>query len=301
MNSKNSIPQIIFYKATANIRLAVLVILVLGSTFSLKPVWAAGELSGQETAIIAQTNAVRAQVGLPALTMDARLMRSAAAKANDMAIKGYFSHANPDGFRMAYWINNAGYIYILAGENLAKGFHDTSRLMNTWVASPSHYKNLVEPKFTNIGIGIAESWYEDQMTTFVVQHFGAEATPATQQAGQLSSAVTSLVAPLIESVAGATDEQASILSQTYPTPLSVDTPVITSPALKDLPKSPASLTEQAGTQVDTPAEALPVATWPVWVAAAIAGLVYLLDIELILLFRGKLIQGIRKAVSTRSK
>ena len=100
----------------------------------------ANDLIGQEAAIINRTNQVRAEVGLPALNTDSRLMRSAAAKAADMATHGYFGHATPEGNRMNYWIMPEGYVYSLAGENIAKGYHSLDRLMSAWITSPTHYK-----------------------------------------------------------------------------------------------------------------------------------------------------------------
>jgi hypothetical protein len=81
-------------------------------------------------------------------------------------------------------------------------------MINAWVASPSHYKNLVEPKFTDIGVGMAEGMYEDQPTLFVVQHFGVEAAPIVKDTAPL----VSVTAPLVESVAGASDGQTIINS-----------------------------------------------------------------------------------------
>jgi len=133
-------------------------------------------LMGQEKTIISLTNQLRNNTGLDELTVDKRLMSSARNKALDMATRGYFDHASPEGNRMAYWITDAGYNYSLAGENLAKGFTSADRLVQAWASSFSHYVNLVEPKFKNVGVGIAEGVYYGQTTIFVVQHFGVEQT-----------------------------------------------------------------------------------------------------------------------------
>ena len=179
------------------------------------PALAANPLMGQEAAIIARTNQIRAEAGLPALVVNQSLAISAVNKANDMATKGYFAHANPDGQRMGYWIGATGYVYSLAGENLAKGYSSLDRLMNAWVTSPSHYKNLVEPKFTQIGIGMAEGWYENQPTLFIVQHFAAEVAPVVNEINELTGVAT-LVSPLLEGVVGTTDAQAGV---SQPTPV----------------------------------------------------------------------------------
>lgn len=139
--------------------------------------WAASPLMGQELVIIGATNAVRVEQGLSSLAVDARLMASAQRKAEDMAAQNYFSHASPEGHKMAHWINGTGYSYTLAGENLAKGFSSVDRLLAAWSNSPLHYKNLVEPRFVHIGVGVAEGTLDGLPATFVVQHF-AEPTVA---------------------------------------------------------------------------------------------------------------------------
>jgi uncharacterized protein YkwD len=173
-------------------------------------------LIGQEQAIIAQTNQIRERVGLPPLGQNSYLTTSASRKAADMASRGYFDHGNPDGYRMAYWINGAGYTYTLAGENIAKGFSSLDRLMNAWVNSPAHYKNLVEPKFTEIGIGMAEGWYENQNTLFIVQHFGAPVAPAIPNITELTASLVSKATPLMESLVN-NNEQSAII-KISPTP-----------------------------------------------------------------------------------
>jgi len=144
---------------------------VIGSPTVTK---AASSIIDQEQVIVDYTNQIRGQAGLPDLEIDSRLMVSAFNKASDMAEKGYFSHANPEGLRMAYWINDTGYYYSLAGENLAKGFTSIDRLMQAWLDSPSHYRNLVETEFTNIGIGISVRSIDGRDIIFVAQHFGKE-------------------------------------------------------------------------------------------------------------------------------
>jgi len=152
-----------------------LVILALSITVSSPVKVLATKLAtNQEYIIIERTNQLRNESGLPDLVPDNRLMTSATNKAIDMAERGYFSHANPEGLRMSYWIHGANYYYSLAGENLAKGFTSIDRLMKAWADSPSHCRNLLENKFTNIGVGIATKSINGQEIIFVVQHFGVE-------------------------------------------------------------------------------------------------------------------------------
>ncbi|MFA5270577.1 MAG: CAP domain-containing protein [Patescibacteria group bacterium] len=244
----------------------------------------ANDLIGQEAAIISRTNQVRAGVGLPALTTDSRLMRSAAAKASDMATKGYFAHADASGNRMNYWITPQGYVYSLAGENIAKGYSNIDRLMNAWINSPTHYKNLVEPKFTDIGIGMASGWYEDRETLFIVQHFGVE---ATQTAKDISK-MTAVVAPLIEQVAGIS-EISTVNASTQSEPVLVNTPV---QLTVELPELKPSTTVEVAQVLQPPVSTGGVAgvIWPLWAIMILAAMGFIIDERSILLIRERLSQ-----------
>lgn len=134
-------------------------------------VWATG-LMGKELEIVQLTNNLRQQQGLPILLINEQLNISAEAKAENMAVNGYFSHADKNGIRMGYWITSAGYNYLRAGENLAKGFTNTEDLMTTWINSPTHYANLINMNYREIGVGITQGYIDGRATVFVVQHFG---------------------------------------------------------------------------------------------------------------------------------
>ena len=67
----------------------------------------------------------------------------------------------------------AGYNYVYAGENLAKDFGNTSRLMDAWMASPTHRENIVSSKYSEIGLAVVPGTLQGQETVLVVQFFGA--------------------------------------------------------------------------------------------------------------------------------
>lgn len=238
----------------------------------------ANDLVGQEGAIINRTNQVRAEAGLPALNTDSRLMRSATAKAVDMATKGYFGHTNSDGHKMNYWITPEGYVYSLAGENIAKGFHSLDRLMNAWITSPTHYKNLVEPRFTDIGVGMATGWYEDQETLFIVQHFGVEATKVAKDIGTM----TALFSPLIEDVAGAVDSNTNkAYAQSEPVvPLTVNSPIRVA-IESSVPATIIQTAQASPMSTSKPNELL----WPFWAILMLATIGYVSDTEFLLMIK----------------
>ncbi len=140
--------------------------------------------------IINLTNTTRKSLGFSELKANLLLTQAAQAKANDMAEKGYFSHTSPDGKLPWDFMKQAGYEYIMAGENLAVNFLESEAVNTAWMNSPTHKANLINKNYEQIGIGIAQGNYGNRESIFVVQMFGVpteqtiilsqEATPVTE-------------------------------------------------------------------------------------------------------------------------
>lgn len=122
--------------------------------------------------IISLTNEVRVRQRLPELKEDATLNRAANAKAEDMLINQYFDHVSPKKVGLQYWLKKIGYDYNVAGENLAMGFSSPEEVVNAWTKSRTHYENLIDPEYKEIGIGMVSGAFESQDTTLVAQFFG---------------------------------------------------------------------------------------------------------------------------------
>lgn len=122
--------------------------------------------------LIAKVNNERAEQQLVELVENPVLTHAALIKAQDMASRGYFAHVDPDGNQPWHYLKLAGYKYQSAGENLAVNFVDSSEVHRAWMKSPTHKANIVQPKFTEIGIATAEGVYKGKNVTFVVQFFG---------------------------------------------------------------------------------------------------------------------------------
>lgn len=118
------------------------------------------------------TNNQRENNSLPDLKENNLLTQAAQLKANDMAARGYFSHNTPDGKTPWYWLEQVGYKYSYAGENLAVNFFESDEVAQAWMNSPSHRANIVKKDYTEIGIAVASGIYEGRNTVFVVQFFG---------------------------------------------------------------------------------------------------------------------------------
>lgn len=129
------------------------------------------KLEGEE--VIALTNALRQEKGLEPLLGEVKLFTSSDLKAKDMVTKEYFDHHSPDGRGLEDFLKLAKYDYRVAGENLAIGFFDAKSLVDAWTKSPTHYANLIDPEFNDIGIGVEIGNYKNEPTVYIAQHFGS--------------------------------------------------------------------------------------------------------------------------------
>jgi hypothetical protein len=138
----------------------------------------ASNITAQQT--IDQTNLQRESQGLPPLKMSSSLNQAAVAKANHMFANNYWAHVAPDGTTPWVFIRNAGYRYAVAGENLARDFDTTGSMIGAWMDSPTHRENVVNPKYSEIGVAVVNGTLEGVETTLVVQLFGQPAQAIAQ-------------------------------------------------------------------------------------------------------------------------
>jgi uncharacterized protein YkwD len=122
--------------------------------------------------LVALANENREEISLESLTVNPLLEEAARLKAEDMAANGYFAHFGPDGSAPWDWIGKTGYQYAYAGENLAVDFTDSDDVDRAWMKSPTHRANILNARFTEIGIATASGTYKGKETVFVVQMFG---------------------------------------------------------------------------------------------------------------------------------
>lgn len=123
--------------------------------------------------IIAYTNKERASAGLKPLAENSLLNKSATFKANDMNQRQYFEHESPDGKDIEDLAKNFNYEYVTIGENLAMGnFSSEQKIVEAWMNSPGHRANILNPKYTEIGIGLIGGTWQGKKVWYAVQHFG---------------------------------------------------------------------------------------------------------------------------------
>jgi uncharacterized protein YkwD len=114
-------------------------------------------LSTAERKIVDLTNQQRAQNGLPALTVNTKLVQMADIHSQDMARLHHLEHtlsgvAQPTLADRAKFV---GYSYWALGENVASGYPDASSVTAGWMASSGHRANILNSSYTQIGVAIA--------------------------------------------------------------------------------------------------------------------------------------------------
>jgi uncharacterized protein YkwD len=109
-------------------------------------------------AVLCLLNQQRVAHDLPPLVEDGRLQAAAQAHAEDMGIRNFYAHRNPDGIMPHRRIRAAGYDGPATGENIHWGIGlnaTPARIVEDWMNSPGHRANILRITFTRVGTGIA--------------------------------------------------------------------------------------------------------------------------------------------------
>lgn len=104
--------------------------------------------------LIAMHNSIRRQYKLPPLRQESHLMTTANEHAAWMQSTGMMVHGDP-GSRLTA----AGYQYRAYGENIAEGYPNVQAVMNGWMHSAGHRRNILTPYFTDIGVGVVGKYW----------------------------------------------------------------------------------------------------------------------------------------------
>ncbi|MDP2910504.1 MAG: CAP domain-containing protein [bacterium] len=164
--------------------LAILVFLIFSPLGEIKISRLLARLS--QDLIIQEVNPAREDQGFLALKNNEKLNQAAQLKAEDMIARNYFSHQGPDGESPWYWLDKVEYNYSAAGENLAMDVNDPKVLINAWLNSPSHAKNILNENFTDIGVGMAKGKIGVRETIVVVMFLAKEMSEEPQVLGVLT-------------------------------------------------------------------------------------------------------------------
>jgi len=97
------------------------------------------------------------------LTVNGALTCAARNHSMDMGVRDFFSHTNPDGDGPGDRIVLAEYVYSNWGENIARGYPSPEAVVEGWMNSQGHCANLMNPSFTETGVGYYDGNYWTQV------------------------------------------------------------------------------------------------------------------------------------------
>jgi len=115
------------------------------------------DVNAFEQEVVKLTNAERTKAGLAPFKTDDKLMAAAREKSQDMQSKNYFSHTSPTFGSPFDRMKALGITYKSAGENIAQGQRTPQEVVQGWMNSPGHRANILNEKFTHIGVGYVKS------------------------------------------------------------------------------------------------------------------------------------------------
>lgn len=149
----------------------------------------AAAVAGAADRVLTLVNQERARAGLAPLTIDPQLTTSAQTFSEYMASANFYAHNGPDGSTPPTRMTAAGFPGTGTwGENIAAYYSDADAVMQLWMASPAHRANILNPAFTQIGIGVAfnpnSQWKYYWTQDFAVRRGGSAAgapVPGTPQ------------------------------------------------------------------------------------------------------------------------
>lgn len=114
-------------------------------------------VSSYASKVVELVNTERAKEGLSALQVDSKVAAAAQVRAKE--VKSSFSHTRPDGRSCFTALEEAGVSYRGAGENIALGQKTPEKVVTDWMNSEGHRKNIMNPNFKYIGVGVdGTSW-----------------------------------------------------------------------------------------------------------------------------------------------
>lgn len=121
-------------------------------------------LSKVENLVFEMTNQARLAKGLPPLSKDDELTQVARAFSDDMLVRRFFDHTTPDGVsfderladRYRHRVRLMGEnIWYASGYNPSKIQKVAKEIVDDWMSSPGHRENILDPRFTHLGVGVS--------------------------------------------------------------------------------------------------------------------------------------------------
>lgn len=125
----------------------------------------AAQGGAQQDQVVSLVNTFRQEAGCGPMSVNDQLTAAAQGHASDMSDRDYFSHVTPEGVTFDQRIRTAGYERPGA-ENIARGARTAEDVMQMWMDSDGHRRNILNCDLDTIGVGL------DRDGFYWVQNFG---------------------------------------------------------------------------------------------------------------------------------
>lgn len=144
-------------------------------------------VSPESSQILALVNNERAARGLVPMRLNVLLNEAAQGHSATQAAASTIFHVTPSGSNPGDRIAQTGYRFSTWGENVAAGYRDAQSVMDAWMRSPGHCRNVLNPGFTELGVGYVQrdgdpSRYFDYWTQVFARPQGEAIPPGTYNA-----------------------------------------------------------------------------------------------------------------------
>jgi len=106
--------------------------------------------------ILTLVNAERAKAGCGNLSAHSKLTIAAQRHSEDQAAHRNMAHEGSDGSNVGTRVTRAGYTWRAVAENVAMGYRTPEAVMQGWMNSPGHRRNILNCTYRHLGVGVAE-------------------------------------------------------------------------------------------------------------------------------------------------
>ena len=96
---------------------------------------------------------------VPPLKWNATLEKVAKAHSDDMHHRNTMTHYGKDGKDPGVRLNKAGYNWSTWAENVAMGQQNEEEVMKSWLKSPGHCANIMNPDVTEVGVARSGAYW----------------------------------------------------------------------------------------------------------------------------------------------
>lgn len=153
---------------------------------SLGSISVSSTLLSENSDIFVLTNQARTKAGLSPLKLSAELSSAAFKHAQDLAKHDIVGHQGSNGSNIPQRIEREGYSWSALGENIywQRPFDSEASAVQWWMNSEGHRRNILDPKFEEIGLG--KAFNSKTQKYYYVQNF---ASPQKKRSQNFSSVI----------------------------------------------------------------------------------------------------------------